>query len=281
MPDFHFSEYDQEFVTNIDNTTKQTAERYLSNNTQFSQHSLPWQFSAEFKQHLDEAINYVRSHYGTLRVTQENIYRAVHYKFEAFCKTLNSLIIKNNLSSTINDKIHFYLNNQGLSEFNIPTHYMANYREHTDMIKGRALSIMSTDKKEYIRNHELDKIIDDELRSFVRKVKDYNSSSYSTPSYSTSSTYEESQKIYMSDLEKKVTGLIHKHLVASNLSPDTLPAEIISNYHDRTSNIFTTLRNKMSVHGRSFVTVAEAELLIKQELESIIASAKKMNRSRL
>lgn len=186
----HASSYESPFVYNLAAEARKAAEQFVAKNSQFTVYTLPWQFSSEYAQHLDEVISKLNksSNNGFFHITRYDLNKAIKRYFSDFCKTLQELILKEQLSTVISQKVQTKLRSHGFSsEYSLPSRFVADFRDKVSMIKARAESHISSNAKTYIREHELENIVHDELHAFLVQVK--NSSSSYTSSYDNNQSY--------------------------------------------------------------------------------------------
>ena len=191
-PSFERYTYESPFIYDLPYAVNSAAEQFLAKNSQFTLQTLPWQFSAEYAQHKDEALAhlYKSTHNGVFHVTRYDVNRAITRYFEPFCQKLKEVIIKEQLSTVIHKKIRHVLRQHGFaSESSLPVRFAQEFNEKIAMIKARAQSHIAENAKTYLREAELDKIVQQEFDGFFSQVNSYLLGSSFTTAISSYNSY--------------------------------------------------------------------------------------------
>jgi len=159
------------------------------------------------------------------------------------------MIHRNNIEQHVRDVARTYMIVQGFTPSSIPQRLQPEY-ESTIIDAITALRrIADTGGRSYVDDTEIEQIVPQKVDKFVHTMRSL---------------------VLGYNLDAKVTEIIHTTLQTNNLSPDTIPSNMITEYHRIGKEITQKLSRTMSNDSRDYVRINEIESTVRNDLSSFI-----------
>lgn len=160
------------------------------------------------------------------------------------------MVHKNNLDRQIQDSAQQYLISQGLDSQRIPESLRSEYQQKLSDIKQQVLHQLKLQGTNYADTSDVEQIVRENIYWLTTNMQNV---------------------VNNYQLESAVTTALNTYLVAKGLSPNTLPAQSIEEYINRSASIMNALQTLMRNEGRTYVHVSEIEKTIKEWMDVFAA----------
>lgn len=256
---------------------EEAAASYLRQNSPYTVSTLPWQYKSEYEQGIKTAYDELIFLYDSTFPSYALDYQ-IALALKPLCKKLQKIgVQQENIDDTVAKAVRAKLVREGLSEETLPAIMVSDYFAKVQTILVRIRNIMSVNGQSSPRTYDVERVVNEELASFIKRVKDYQQSSYNSYSYTTpkpptapAPSYDDAQKVYRSNLETKVNDIVAKRFAANNLNSDKVPARATNLYYTQKQKVIDGLMSMMNSYHRDYVTIVEIELRVRQEMQSVI-----------
>jgi hypothetical protein len=151
-----------------------------------------------------------------------------------------------------------FMSCQGFAPHTIPPQMIAEYDQHLEDAIAHAKQQIRNQYNDYVELSKIEEIVREAFGKFSTTLRTL---------------------VYSHDLDHKVTQVIHATLVDNGLNPDTIPSDMISEYHQKGQQITSKLRRTMSTDRREYVRMYEIEQEAQKELADLIRKAKNSHSS--
>ncbi len=199
-----------------------------------------------------------REHYSSKELIMATVKQYPFVKLiiiQALCITsiYGSLVHRNNLRQRTQEMADHYLSRQGIYKYTIPLKLLPEYNDHIETAVYNAEQMTTSRGQNFIDSEYLTTIIQHEMQNFLK-------------------TLQTIVKPY--ELDAAVTAAIHQELTAHGLSPDSIPSELVGEYHQKGSLIINKLRSNMFYDRRDYIRKMEIEHIVRDELSAFIQRVK-------
>lgn len=280
-------------LSNMRQSIIQAADQHLARQG-FPVKQIPARLMNEYYQKIDAVmsmLNQQASSQGRSYVDDGEISSAVLFEFAKYCDNLRTVVLFSDISTKLTDIIQEAFRTQNTSTSSIPSTMMQEFQDRRETIMRRLRNIMNTDNRDYVRINEIERLVKEEMTSFIQrtkqqveKPKQQNSgfnlwnflfgSDNQPEQLPTTSTPQDASKIKQFQLESKVLDVVYRQLGLYNIDPHNLPNRVLTDYSNSIQYVLTNLRNRMQTYNRDYVTIAEIELMVNQKLKAIVDQVK-------
>lgn len=273
-------------TNNIRQRTEDIAERFINRHGIYK-YSIPAKLLPEYLDYVAKVTANAQqniSYHGQSYIDSEELTAQVHQEMQNFVRTMNSIVKSYDLDAKITEAIHQELGAHGLTPDSIPSYMVNEYHKKGASITSKLRNNMFNDRRDYARKTEIEKLVHDELRPLIQRIKDVHGNPNSqtpTPNwhwwdslFGSSSTNTpkttNSLQIQQSQLKQRVLEIAYAILRTKNIDPDKIPARVVSDYSDAIERIVARMQNLMAVYWRDYVWVSEIESASREELQPIV-----------
>lgn len=279
-------------LNNIRQSIVQTADQYLARQG-FPVSQIPARLMTEYYQKVDAVIDTLKqqaSSLGRSYVDDGEISSEVYFQFGKFCDNLRSIVLLQNIEAHVTDAIQESFRIQNISVSSIPSSMRQELQSRRETVMRRLRNIMTVDDRDYVRTHEIERIVKEEMTALIHRAKQQIENQQQSNGFSLwnflfgnntqaqqqtpTQVTEEASKIKRFQLESKVLDIVYRQLGQHNINPDKVPARVVAHYSDSIGRILSNLRERMQNYGRDYVTIAEIELMTSQKLKTVIDKIK-------
>lgn len=254
----------------------------------YSLGDIPIQFVREYNYKVDGIISELKSRAqreGRTSINDIELAHALSSKLDPFAENLKTIVPSHLLDARVNTMINQQFSYFGLTVDAIPTSMNWEYTQKRQSVISELRRAMDTDGRMYVRINEIEKVITNHITPFLEKVRAEKatigsllSSAASTvssffgpsPKPTTPELKPSSQNSFSRyELDQKVLEIANKRFSALGVDSNDIPAFAVAEYGEKIQKVIGTLTNRMSSAGRDYVTLAEIEHLVRQELEPL------------
>lgn len=272
--------------SNIRQRTEDIAEKFINRHGIYK-YSIPAKLLPEYLDYIVKVANNTQqsiNYRGQSFIDSEELTAQVHQEMQNFINTMNSIVRSYDLETKVTDAIHQELIAHGLTPDNIPSYMVNEYHQKGANIASKLRNNMFNDRRDYARKTEIEKLVREELRTFIQRVRNTQGSPssqapaptwhwwdslFGSPTTSTPRTHT-SLQIQQSQLKQRVVDIAYAILRTKNINPDNLPARVVSDYSDAIQRVIARMQNLMAVYWRDYVWVSEIESASRDELQPIV-----------
>ncbi len=283
-------------IDNVRYSVVQAADRYLAQKG-FPVSDVPSRLMTEYYQKIDAVIDSLRgiaSSGGRSYIDDQEISSEIRYQFGMFYENLRTVVVEKNIDFRVTDSIQEAFRTHGIFVSELPSSMLREFQSRREAILRRLRSAMMIDGRDYVRVNEIEKFVKEEMLALINRAKQqlYGStqsegsgfwnmlsdwlgveSSTSTQSRPSSSMKNDG-KVFKENLDSKVLDVVNRHFSRNGINSDQIPLRVVPEYTGAISKILSNLRDRMTNHGRDYVTIAEIELMVSQRLKDIVDSIK-------
>ncbi|MFH0898084.1 MAG: RING-H2 finger protein [bacterium] len=257
---------------------EEKANTYLRNNSSFSEYSIPDRLKSEYYLKIDEIVATL-SYQGY--VSSFDIDRQVRDKIGSFVsRTLKNIVQTYNLETNVEKAINQMASDRGVYLSSMPGHTRSEYNRHKNNIIDKLRQTMYIDNRNYVRDYEIEQTIKHEMNYFFDTARhsswnswwgwDSNPAASSGWNSSNSSNWFSSlfgdfssffslteETLQNNPQEQKVIDIVYDII---GLSPDALPARIVSTLGDKIKTILNRVQNLGYTSDYDIKRIAREEL---------------------
>ena len=257
---------------------KQEARNYLNSHSSFSEYTIPSKLKPEYDLKINDIVEELSRQ---TTVYNHDVKDKVRRKIGSFVNTLNSIVLNYDVDKKVNDIIDHVAYSKGAHLGSMQSYMRPEFNRKKDMIINKIRRDMNNDGRNYVRKSEIEKLVKKEMNSFFYDVNNSrwgSSTSQHRPSSSSndsgwfnsvvdsfssifSSGSASEPKLKNDALEEKVLDAAYDII---GLTPDQIPARVVSDFGDKIKKAIRRLKNMWSV------TNSDIRRVTREELQSIL-----------
>lgn len=279
-------------VYDIDNEVRSEASRYVAWKLGVQPETISHQLKSSYELKVQEAkVSLLNAAVSTSRtmVAISDIQDTVRRYLDSFIREVRGqqndvMYDASHIDVAVGVVIKDYMAARGVSQSQLSGNDYQEFKSRSDTILGAVRRQMNIAGRLYLERHEIERIVNEHLEVFVKRVRHQphtNSSwsdwsdlfSWSTTSHNSSnvsSTSDDAKKIKRYQLDDKAQSVAYAVLKTYNLTPDTIPARVVSDFSQKVQKAIKRARDKMAINDRDFVWKDELEQIMLEELQSVV-----------
>jgi hypothetical protein len=245
---------------------------------------IPVQFIREYNYKIETVVSELSARArreGRTSINDLELSQELNAQLTQFCNNLKTIVPSHLLDARASAMINQEFSNYGIKPDAIPTSMSWEYTQKRQNVITELRKAMDRDGRMYVRINEIEKVIKDHITPFLEKVRAEAAkatSLFSSAASAIGSFFGPSPKptapadpnsFSRYQLDQKVLEVANKRLTVLGVDANDIPAFAVAEYSEKIQKVISTLTGRMSSAGRDYVTLAEIEHLVRQELEPL------------